>query len=93
MWHGIGATSYLRITGKPAQTLLIPLPNTEVDAIHTDLPNTVGDCAASVRSNVGATIPVSPPAATSAASEADTHHQAPAPRPLYTKAARAWHVP
>jgi hypothetical protein len=93
VWHGIGATSYLRITGKPAQTLLIPLPSTEVDAIHTDSPTTVGDCAASVRSNVGATIPVSPPAGTSAAREVDTHHPAPSPRPLYTKAARAWHVP
>jgi hypothetical protein len=85
VWHGIGATSYLRITGNPAQTLLIPLPSSEVDAIHAGSPDTVGDCGASMRSNVV----VSPPAGR----DADTLHQAPSPRPLYTKAARAWHVP
>jgi hypothetical protein len=46
VWHGIGTTSYLRVTGKPNVRLLIPLPSSDVQAIHADSPDTVGDCAA-----------------------------------------------
>lgn len=35
VWHGIGATAYLRIAGKPDASLLIPLPNDGVEVLHS----------------------------------------------------------
>lgn len=46
VWHGTGTTSYLRITGRSGQSLLIPLPSSEVGAIFASLPKDVGGCAA-----------------------------------------------
>jgi len=35
VWHGIGATAYLRITGKSDASLLIPLPNDGVEVLYS----------------------------------------------------------
>ena len=35
VWHGIGATAYLLITGKPDASLLIPLPNDGVEVLYS----------------------------------------------------------
>jgi hypothetical protein len=35
VWHGIGAMAYLRITGKPDASLLIPLPSDGVEVLNS----------------------------------------------------------
>lgn len=50
VWHGIGATSYLRITGKSDVSLLIPIPSNDVEAIHADSLQAI-DCGTPPRLN------------------------------------------
>jgi hypothetical protein len=46
VWHGIGATAYLRIAGKPDASLLIPLPSDEVEVLSSTGTQLPQGCAA-----------------------------------------------
>ena len=53
VWHGVGATAYLLITGKPGASLLIPLPNDEVELLYSTGLELPVHCAATLMPYTG----------------------------------------